>query len=89
VPENIRSLIEQAYGGNPDAMGVLAYRYKIGQGVQQNPVKAYKWYFISAKLGDPTNCHNIGEILRYDSVLQANEHAGRHEALHWLRRRGL
>jgi TPR repeat protein len=89
VPEKNRSLIEQAYGGNPDAMGVLAYRYKIGEGVQQNLVLAYKWYFLSAKLGDPTNRHNIGEILHYDRALQANEHLGRNEALQWLRRRGL
>lgn len=89
APEMTRYLIQQAYGGNPDAMGILAYRYNIGEGVPPNPVKSYMWYFISAKLGDPTNRHNIGEVLRYSRILQASEHEGRNEALRWLKRRGL
>lgn len=66
-------LQKAAQAGLPKAQMQLAFRYDDGQGVPKDDVKAYMWFFIAAKGGDPSARKALPLFARRISRSQAAE----------------
>ena len=57
IAETFKAAAEQGF---PDAAFNLALMYDQGDGVEQNPNEAARWYFVAAEKGNPQAQYNLG-----------------------------
>src|SRR6266702_3676115 len=60
----IRLFRPLAQGGNPKAQSVIGAMYRKGQGVAKNSARAFMWFSLAAKRGDPKARAELQEVSR-------------------------
>lgn len=85
IDDQFRKFIRDAHDGDTNCMGILAGSYRDGTVVAPNPTKAYMWYYVLARLGDPV----ARELINIDPVLEPGANEGKRQAERWLKTRGL
>ena len=60
IAEDIKTLIKDAEGGNPEAQAAIGYLYSEGIDVPLDYVEAVKWFRMAAEQGNAKAQYNLG-----------------------------
>jgi TPR repeat protein len=59
---DLKELVKRANEGSPVAQSQLGLAYQFGQGVDNDPYEAIRWYRMAANSGDPLAQNNLGYL---------------------------